>query len=158
MTLFKNEHWLPVGDYETRYRISDLGNVFSIKAGRLLHPTPDNYGYLWVDLWNGVKRKRRKVHHLVLENFVGPCPHGQEALHGNDVKADNQLTNLRWGTRPENMKDVVLNGNHLQANKTRCPQGHKYSPENTDVRKYGRKTYRYCKQCQIDRGHRRVAV
>ena len=49
------------------------------------------------------------VHRLVLEAFVGPCPEGMECRHLDDDKLNNNLSNLQWGTRLENMADAVRN-------------------------------------------------
>lgn len=42
------------------------------------------------------------IHQIVLEAFCGPCPDGMEVLHGNGIRTDNRLSNLRYGTRSEN--------------------------------------------------------
>jgi hypothetical protein len=154
------ETWLPAVDFESFYLISDLGNVFSIKSDRLLHPAPDGWGYPHVTLCDGVKQKHIKVHTLVLTTFVGPRPDGLEALHDNDIKIDCRLSNLSWGTHSKNVQDAVRNGTLWQTKTTECPQGHKYTPENTDIREYERRgklrKFRYCKQCQRDRGFRKA--
>ena len=54
--------------------------------------------------------KYRGVHQLVLLTFVGPCPPGMECRHLDDNPSNNNLENLCWGTRKQNMKDRVLNG------------------------------------------------
>lgn len=56
------------------------------------------------------KDNSRLVHVLVLEAFVGPCPDGQESLHGDGIPGNNTLTNLRWGTRTENIIDALNHG------------------------------------------------
>jgi hypothetical protein len=46
----------------------------------------------------------RLVHRLVLEAFAGPCPPGQEALHGPGGGLDNRWPeNLSWGTHSKNV-------------------------------------------------------
>ena len=50
------------------------------------------------------------VHRLVLFAFVGPCPDGMQALHGNGDPGDNRLPNLRWGTHAENEDDKERHG------------------------------------------------
>jgi hypothetical protein len=55
-------------------------------------------------------RVQRKVHRLVLEAFVGPCPPGMECRHLNGVRTDNRLVNLAWGTKQENAADVRRHG------------------------------------------------
>lgn len=56
------------------------------------------------------RRLTRYVHRLVLEAFIGPCPDGQQALHGDRDTANNRLTNLRWGTPAENAADKYRHG------------------------------------------------
>jgi hypothetical protein len=124
------EEWRPVVGFEDGYEVSDLGRVRSIDRikvytrvdqysgktltvtrrhkGRILRPAPHTESdHLMVVLG---RRKNRDVHRLVLEAFVGPCPPGQESLHDNDQSQDNRLSNLRWGTRSENLYDAVRNG------------------------------------------------
>ncbi len=50
------------------------------------------------------------VHTLVLEAFAGQKPDGCECLHINGDASDNRLSNLRWGTRDENIADVRVHG------------------------------------------------
>lgn len=96
-------------------------------------------GYPGVKLSLNGKKTGHLVHRLMLEAFVGPCPPGLEGCHRNDVSTDNRIENLRWDTRSANMLDVVVNGNHPQANKVRCDHGHDFTPENTIIRKGGRR-------------------
>jgi hypothetical protein len=41
------------------------------------------------------------------------------------------VSNLRYGTRSENIRDNVRHGTHNKSTRTHCPRGHLYSPENT---------------------------
>lgn len=52
---------------------------------------------------------RKKVHHLVLETFVGPRPENGIARHLNDNPLDNRLSNLKWGNQKENSDDFFKN-------------------------------------------------
>lgn len=119
VSYFNSENWLPVVGYARLYEVSDLGRVRScprLRAngvwaeGRVLRPGPQRRGYLTVCLIgpDGSKRSKR-VHRLVLESFVGPCPAGFMACHFNDVPGDNRLSNLRWASRSENHVDAVRN-------------------------------------------------
>jgi hypothetical protein len=67
-------------------------------------------GYPSVDLWRDGKPHTRTTHILVLTAFVGPPPAGMECLHGDGNRANNRLTNLRWGTHLENVRDQVQQG------------------------------------------------
>lgn len=51
-----------------------------------------------------------KVHRLVLEAFVGPCPKGMQTRHLNGIRNDNHLGNLKWGTSQENALDRNRHG------------------------------------------------
>lgn len=55
--------------------------------------------YLYVNLATGQRKyKTFRIHRLVLQAFVGPCPEGMEARHLNGDPSDNRLENLCWGT------------------------------------------------------------
>lgn len=118
------EVWKDVPGYEGRYQVSDHGRVRSVdrvlefsgyttKTGKwksaskrrfkgcLLAPGPQPSGHLSVAIG---RRNSKQVHALVLLAFVGPCPEGHEVLHLNHNPADNRLTNLKYGTRSENVK------------------------------------------------------
>ena len=76
---------------------------------RWLKPYPHRNGYLLVDLG----KKTAKVHRLVLEAFVGPCPAGMEACHGDGDKTNNHLSNLRWDTAKNNSQDKIRHGTNI---------------------------------------------
>jgi hypothetical protein len=91
-----------------------------------------------------------EVHRLVLAAFVGPCPPGMESQHRDGNLANNMLANLRYATPADTVLNCVRNGHHPSANKTHCPHGHEYTPENTMVSR-GR---RYCRICQRQHNRR----
>lgn len=107
------------------YQASDMGRVRSvdrvvmgkkgIKAhykGRILKPGLSPKGYLQVLL--GAKNNCR-VHDLVLNAFVGPCPLNMEACHNDGIKTNNFPSNLRWDTKSANAIDRVKHGNQHTA-------------------------------------------
>jgi len=101
--------WRPVAGFA--YAVSDGGDVYSFASRRLLKPFPHRDGHLFVDLCNGKgKARRRFVHALVLETFVGPAGIGQQARHLDGRPSNNDVTNLRWGTAVENQRDRVRHG------------------------------------------------
>ena len=67
-------------------------------------------GYAQVALRRNGKLRSYRVHRLVLEAFVGPCPDGQECRHKNGVSTDNRLENLCWGTPKDNRADARRQG------------------------------------------------
>lgn len=118
------ELWKPIPS-EPGYEVSDLGRVRSADRvvetaaswrrpahkrtykGKLLKPGRMSGGHWPVACGKG---NTRTVHSLVLEAFVGPCPPGMECLRGGDDNDDNSLTNLRYGTRSENLIEAWANG------------------------------------------------
>lgn len=102
------EIWKDVVGFEGRYQVSNLGNVRSLRFRghdkiALMKPTTNYAGYLVVGL--GVGRKQYRVHRLVLEAFVGPCPEGMEGCHNDSNRANPLLGNLRWDTPSGNAYD-----------------------------------------------------
>jgi hypothetical protein len=100
------------------YDVSNFGNVKSRKSGKILKPRWTSWGgYFMVAIWNddGV-REDRLIHHLVLEAFVGECPHAYEAHHRDGNKANNYLFNLKWIPHYEN---IGLSYGKLTMNKVR---------------------------------------
>lgn len=77
-------------------------------------------GYRCVALSSGGRTVLRRVHILVLEAFVGPCPAGMETRHLNGIKADNRLGNLAWGTPLENAQDRERHGHQLKGSAQPC--------------------------------------
>jgi len=153
----KPEQWRDVPGWEGLYQVSDLGRVRSLQRtivysngdthtvlGRVRKPNGNGHGYLTVSLYRRNSEVRRYIHRLVLEAFVGPCPPGQEACHGNGNPADNRLSNLRWDTRMENVRDTARHGNNFQANKTHCKRGHPLTGNNLILQNGGKRACREC--------------
>lgn len=165
MDATQSEQWRPVVGYEGLYEVSDHGRVRSLDRtiqhplgmkrlkGRLMRPSLNRMGYPTVGLSRSGGLRLRRVHQLVAEAFIGPRPQGQMVRHYNDIKTDNHVSNLRYGTYSDNLYDRVRNGNHYNAEKTHCANGHKFTPENTLPRagRGGRKC-RTCTRAE-DRAH-----
>lgn len=158
------EKWLPIAGYEGSYEVSNLGRVRSLDRtnskgwklrGKVLSPSRKNRsGHLHVLLCTPGTQDSRHVHTLVLEAFVGPRPPGMFACHTNDVPWDNRLENLRWDTPSANRLDSVRNGTNPNANKTECPKGHPYSPDNTY--RHPTSGSRICRICRRDNNRART--
>ena len=58
------------------------------------------------------KGKSYYVHRLVLSVFDRSPNPGEQGLHFDDVKTNNSLSNLRWGTREDNNLDAMRNEVH----------------------------------------------
>lgn len=158
-----SERWLPVPGYEGLYEVSDQGRVRSLdrivvmKNGRR-RPTPGkilkpefrrNTGYHGVALSKDGISRTHYVHRLVLMAFRGLPGPGQEGCHGNDIRTDNRLENLRWDTHHANVHDCIDRGRHREIghynrDKTECDRGHPFNEANTKIRPEGRA----CRECE----------
>jgi hypothetical protein len=113
------DEFRPVEGYPG-YRVSRTGEVqsFWARKRRAVVPTESWHplkpilrnGYLTVNLARGGKKSARRIHRLVLEAFVGPCPEGHVACHGDGDPTNNRLENLRWGTHQSNADDTLRHG------------------------------------------------
>lgn len=112
------EQWKPVVGYEGFYEVSNLGRVRSTAtrhprwpSGRTMSPNRHPDGHLLVGLTRpGRKLRKEKVHRLVLEAFVGPCPQGMQACHNDGNPQNNCVENLRWDTPSRNQQDRRRHG------------------------------------------------
>ena len=128
-----NEVWHPVVGYEGLYEVSDQGSVKSVphrvwhtrgkgswmnKPGKILKPHPTGgVGYLGVSLHKEGKQKTFNVHALVAAAFLGPTPAGMEVLHGPEGYLCNTRSNLRYGTKSQNMLDKYRDGTDSRGRK-----------------------------------------
>lgn len=159
-----DEEWRAVPGYEGAYEVSDQGRIRGVDRrnsrgtlvrGRVLKFRLLPNGRPRVSLCcDGVIRDWYP-YRLVLEAFVGPCPPGMEALHWDDDVANNRLSNLRWGTRTDNMRDMSRNGRG-NAGLECCPAGHPYDEANTYIYPGVRK-HRGCRACGRRRGEAKRA-
>lgn len=142
--------WRDIPGWEGLYQVSTDGQVKSLPRKRRRselivsqqrHPESGKWSVM---LWNGKQVTNMRVHNLVLMAFIGPRPPGMFGLHRDDNPDNNQLLNLRWGTRSENSYDMIANGNHNHARKTHCKWGHPLKGDNLILNK----RQRLCKACK----------
>lgn len=121
------ETWKDIPGYEGYYQVSTWGNVRSLDryvkcnrgSVRIAYGKPvkifraPKTGHSFVNLQKECKHYGARVHRLVLETFVGPCPESMEGCHFPDRNgANNRLENLRWDTRSGNVQDMLIHGTH----------------------------------------------
>lgn len=149
-----NETWKAIPGYEGLYEVSDAGSVRSLPriilrrgrptqlAGKVLRPSLTK-GYRMAYLSRDGEVNGFSVHALVALAFIGPRPDGMQVAHWDNDRENNRLSNLRYATQSENEKDKARHGTCPQLNKTHCPRGHEYTPENTRMLR----TSRICRKC-----------
>lgn len=106
----QTKEWRPVVGYEGPYEVSSDGDVRNVKTGREIKPCIDNIGYLRVSLSNGMIRKHCKVHRLVAMAFIKNPEAKEQVNHKDGVKINNNLENLEWATRSENIRHAWDSG------------------------------------------------
>lgn len=155
-----SEIWQAVPGYEGLYEGSSLGQAKSLprnttRGGILKAPRgPD--GYRRVTLYKDGRGRSLSLHEVVALTFLGPRPDGMDIRHLDGDRQNNALVNLAYGTRSDNVQDMLGHGRGNIA-KTRCPQDHPYDEANTYVRPDGGRECQICRQNRrdaYDRGER----
>ena len=100
------EKWITIREHPN-YEVSNRGNVRNKRNGYILKPQLNRKdGYHRV-LLNG---KHYYVHRLVADAFFDGEHQGIDVNHIDSNKLNNDLTNLEWSTRKENIKHAYING------------------------------------------------
>lgn len=106
------EIWKDITGYEGLYQVSNLGRVKSLvrkgrKKEKLLSLCSNTHGYIMVILSKNNIKSTHIAHILVANAFI-PNPNNLPfVMHINDIRNDNNVNNLKWGTRQDNMDDMV---------------------------------------------------
>lgn len=90
------EIWKNINGFDGDYQVSNLGQVRSVKLGRVLKATPDVRGLCRVSLRKADKVVRKYIHQLVLETFKGKKDGCKIIAHRDGNPTNNNLDNLYW--------------------------------------------------------------
>ena len=144
----KVERWKVIPGFP-RYMISDQGRVMSFTSkqhpeGKIMKQTRNNGGYMTVHLQPGTERapghqgKCLHVHRLMAEAFI-PVPPRLRRLGRENLEVDHripimnggkmELSNLRWCTKQENMKNEMTLKNLEKANLAKSKTVYVYNEE-----------------------------
>lgn len=120
------EIFKPIPSWEGYYSVSNHGNVRSeqriIKEKttnksyeipeKMLKKSLDNSGkgYYRISLSKNSKIKYIQIHRLVCWTFLGKQEKGTEIRHIDGNCKNNNLTNLAYGTKSDNMQDAIRHG------------------------------------------------
>jgi thymidylate synthase (FAD) len=105
----ESEEWRPVVGFERYYQVSNLGRLRSLfdSEPKLKSVVTGPTGYKYASLH---RKEIIYLHTEVLKAFVGPPPEGKnKALHKDDNRKNNCLSNLYWGDSSDNQADLTRN-------------------------------------------------
>jgi hypothetical protein len=107
------------GVFRSIDRMVKCNKTETLIRGKVLKHSITEEGYLKVGLSVKNNVKNFKIHILLAKMFKpNPSPEKFRLVrHLNDIKTDNRLDNLEWGTDLDNIMDAVRNGTH------RAPKG-----------------------------------
>lgn len=95
-----DEEWRDLSMFPN-YCVSDLGNVRTIKTGRILKRSKNQQGHLKVNLTEAGHIHTRNVNHLVAKTFLDEPPREDfySVIHRDGDKTNCAAANLMWRPR-----------------------------------------------------------
>lgn len=116
-----DEEWRDVVGYEGLYQVSNLGRVksleinlkdysYSKRTEKIMSQHDNGKGYLTVSISINGKTKKMYTHRLVATSFIYKDGNKTEVNHKNLNKKDNNISNLEWVSKKENMHHARING------------------------------------------------
>jgi hypothetical protein len=105
-----------VRTYKQKYGQVSRSNVHAglnrplLKTPTVINGRPDKRGYPQFCLSDTDKKRHNvRAHVLVMQTFMGLPKEYEVVCHFDDVKTNNSLDNLRYGTKKENALDAKRN-------------------------------------------------
>ena len=164
-----NEIWMPVKNHETYCKISNYGNVRSIRTGKLRKLQKHSDGYYCLIFYINNKSHIKYLHRLIAETFI-PNPNNlPEVNHIDGNKLNNSIDNLEWCTHRQNIihayKNQLINHSYgitAKLNKNDVNEIRKLYPSHTQLelskifnisksqiqRIVNNKSWKNCQKCQ----------
>lgn len=97
------EVWKDIEDYEGLYQVSNLGRVKRVTTNSILKPLKHQQGYLRVRLSKNNIAFTKTIHRLVAQAFIPNPDNKPEVNHIDEDKTNNNINNLEWSTRKDNL-------------------------------------------------------
>lgn len=127
-----NEIWKDIVGYEGIYEISNFGRLKSLpkkarsigsagyeyfiqRTEKIRRPSRDTFGYMHAFLHKDGNSKAFLIHRLVATAFIENPNNKYAVNHIDGIKQNNNVSNLEWVTKSENVKHAYSTG--LMCNK-----------------------------------------
>jgi hypothetical protein len=112
-----NKEWKNIKNYED-YKISNYGDIFSIKSNKMLKPMKNNENYYCIKLILNNKRNGFLVHRLVYDTFKNLIKGENMVIdHIDRNPSNNHIDNLREVSKSDNSYNrefIKINSNKIQ--------------------------------------------
>lgn len=89
--------------YEGLYAATEDGQIWSHRRQIFLKPHDNGHGYLHVILCKDGNNKHYRVNRLIAEAYLPNPDNLPEVGHRNNIRNDNELSNLYWTDRQTNL-------------------------------------------------------
>lgn len=157
------EIWKDIEGYEGHYKVSNTGKIKSLernvnhsysgtirKKERILKIKINQNGYANVCLClNGISNYQR-IHRLVAYAFLKNKNNKREVNHIDGNKLNNNINNLEWCTRSENLKHAFATGLHINKSSKKVNQ---YSKNGKFIKTHKSMKAAYRELGKIDNGY-----
>lgn len=103
------ELWIIIREFP-KYEVSNYGRIRNVKTGRILKTYINDRGYECVTLHKNRIQYVKRVHRLVADAFYDGNHSGLDVNHIDGNKLNNNLSNLEFCTRAENIQHAFRTG------------------------------------------------
>lgn len=109
----QDEIWKPIPSLNYKYEASNFGRFRNAITKRILKQFENLHGYMVLQARPEMyKVVNVRIHRVVAEAFLGPCPDGYVVNHKDGNKKNNNINNLEYVTPSQNNQHAL--DNHLR--------------------------------------------
>lgn len=105
------EIWRPIPSLNFKYEASNTGRFRNAVTKKILKQFENLHGYMVLqarpEMYQTVNVR---IHRVVAEAFLGPCPDGHVVNHKDGNKKNNHIDNLEYATPSENNQHALDTG------------------------------------------------